>query len=281
MRHTEKKRKWNNKYQKEEKIERDPGRVVTTEEYRRNKKDKSFEADTVWDDKSFTAVDEIKNWGEMGEQLFKMWGEDIKLIGKDSADKLKKLCLEFEDIWKPPDKPIKTNIKHKIELTDEGMRIAQNYYKTGPREEEIMKQLIAEWLKMGVIERVTSSEYRAPAILVPKPDGTMRMVIDFRRLNKITRKNKYPMEDTESVMLRLHGSTWFSKFDLSNGFYQILVDENSRKYTTFVTKEGMFQFIRMPMGLTNSPATFAGAMDECLNDLDIKRENMECMLMTY
>ena len=129
---------------------------------------------------------------------------------------------------------------------------------------------------MGVIEKITSSEYRAPAILVPKPDGTMRMVIDFRRLNKITKKNKYPMEDTESVMLRLHGSKWFSKFDLSNGFYQILVDENSRKYTTFVTKEGMFQFIRMPMGLTNSPATFAGAMDECLNDLDIKRENMEC-----
>ena len=99
--------------EKEEKIERDPGRVITTEEYRRNKKDKSFEADTVWDDKSFTAVDEIKNWGELGEQIFKMWGEEIKFISRDSADKLKQLCIEFEDIWKPPDKPIKTNIKHR------------------------------------------------------------------------------------------------------------------------------------------------------------------------
>ena len=143
-------------------------------------------------------------------------------------------------------------------------------------EEKIMRDLVAEWLRTGVIERITDSEYRAPAMLVPKPDGTMRMVIDFRKLNKLTRKNKYPMDDTEAVMLRLKGSRWFSKFDLSNGFYQIEVDKESRKYTTFVTKDGMYQFVRMPMGLTNSPATFASAMNDCLGGLAIKGTNMEC-----
>ena len=260
----------------EEKIEREPGRVIMREEYRRSAKDRSNQSDTVWNDKSFTAVEEIKNWGEIGKQFEKMWGEEIKYIPKDSADKLKRLCLEFEDIWKAPDKPIKTKIKHKIELIENMGNITQKPYKMGPKEEQIMRELVREWEKMGIIRRVVSGEYRAPAILVPKPDGTMRMVIDFRKLNKITRKNKYPMNDTEQVMWRLNKSKWFSKFDLSNGFYQVLVDEESRQYTTFVTRDGMYEFVRMPMGLTNSPATFAGVMDDCLGDLSIKGVNMEC-----
>ena len=158
-----------------------------------------------------------------------MWGEEIKYVPEEVAGKLKRLCLEFEDIWKAPDKPIKTKIKHKIELIEHMGGISQKAYKMGPKEEQIMRDLVQEWLRMGIIRRVEREEYRAPAILVTKPDGSMRMVIDFRRLNKITRKNKYPMNDTEQVMLRLNRSKWFSKFDLSNGFYQVLVEEKSRQ----------------------------------------------------
>ena len=264
------------KYANEEKISRDKGRVVTVEEYRKNKNNNGYSTDAVWDDKSFTAVDEIKQWGKLGEYIYKMIGEDIKLVGKESAEKLMELCKKYQDIWEAPKMPMKTEVKHKIELTDLTTKLAQKHYKIGPKEEEIMRELVKEWLRTGIIEEIKHSEYRAPAILVPKPDGTMRMVIDFRKLNKLTRKNKYPMDDTDAVMMRLKGSRWFSKFDLSNGFYQIQVEEESRKFTTFVTRDGMYQFVRMPMGLTNSPATFACAMNDCLGDLSIKGNNMEC-----
>ena len=244
------------KYAAEAKITKETGRTITVEEYRRSKEQNGYNTDSVWEDKAFTAVDEVKNWGKLGAYIHNMIGEDIKFVSTESAERLRKLCHEYQDVWEAPTKPIKTEVKHKIELTDEAARIAQRYYKSGPKEEAIMRELVQEWLRTGVVERILDSEYRAPAMLVPKPDGTMRMVIDFRKLNKITRKNKYPMDDTEAVMLRLKGSKWFSKFDPSNGFYQIEVDEKSRKYTTLVTKDGMYQFVRMPMGLTNSPATF-------------------------
>ena len=127
-----------------------------------------------------------------------------------------------------------------------------------------------------MVERILDSEYRAPAMLVSKPDGTMQMVIDVRRLIKPTRKNKYPIDETEAVMLRWKGSKWYSKFDLNNGCYQIEGDEKSRKYTTFVTKDGMYQLVRMHMGPTNSPAAFVSTMNDCLGRLEIKGKNMEC-----
>ena len=76
------------KYANEEKISRDKGRVATVEEYRKNKNNNGYNTDAAWDDKSFTAVEEIKQWGKLGEYIYKMIGEDIKLVGKESAEKL-------------------------------------------------------------------------------------------------------------------------------------------------------------------------------------------------
>ena len=121
------------KYANEEKINRDKGRVITVEEYRRNKNNNGYSTDAVWEDKSFTAVDEIKQWGKLGEYIYKMIGEEIKFVGADSAETLMKLCKEYQDIWEAPKMPMKTEVKHKIELTDLTTKLAQKHYKIGPK----------------------------------------------------------------------------------------------------------------------------------------------------
>ena len=87
------------KYASEEKIDRDKGRVITVEEYKRCRERDRYSTDAVWEDRSFTAVDEIKKWGKLGEYMHKMIGEDIKFVGTESAEKLMKLCKEYQDVW--------------------------------------------------------------------------------------------------------------------------------------------------------------------------------------
>ena len=97
-----------------------------------------------------------------------------------------------------------------------------------------------------------------------KQDGTLRMCVDYRALNKVTIKNKYPIPLAAELFDRLSKVEYFTKLDLRSGYWQVRVDEGDEAKTTCVTRYGSFEFLVMPFGLTNAPATFCNLMNDVL-----------------
>ena len=128
-------------------------------------------------------------------------------------------------------------------------------YRLSNAEMEELRNQVETLLEQGWI-RPSSSPYGSPVIFVPKKNGQWRMCIDYRALNKITVKNRYPLPRIEELLDRLHGARYFSKIDLHSGYHQIRVQEADIAKTAFVTRYGSFEYLVMPFGLCNAPATF-------------------------
>lgn len=163
---------------------------------------------------------------------------------------------------------------NKCKTTDVCMRIVPKDKKPifqKPRrllapEREIVEKQIAEWINEGVIEECTS-EYASPVVIVKKKDGSPRVCIDYRKLNRIIEKDGHPLPIIEDVLDKLGNAKVFSTLDLKNGFFHVPVEKDSRKYTAFVTHWGQYQFLRAPFGLCNSPRVFQRYVNSALWEL--------------
>jgi hypothetical protein len=131
-----------------------------------------------------------------------------------------------------------------------------------PELEEFRKQL-KELLDAGQIQP-SKSPYGAPVLFQKKHDGSLRMCIDYRALNKLTVKNKYPIPLIADLFDQLGDARWFTKLDLRSGYYQVRIAEQDVPKTACVTRYGSYEFFVMPFGLTNAPATFCTLMNKVL-----------------
>jgi hypothetical protein len=159
-----------------------------------------------------------------------------------------------------PGMPPERKVEFAIELLPGTAPIFKRAYRiSGPELVELKKQ-IDELSEKGYI-RPSTSPWAAPVLFVEKKDGTKRMCIDYRALNKVTIKNKYPLPRIEDLFDQLRGASVFSKIDLRSGYHQLRIRPSDIPKTTFITKYGLYEFTVMSFGLTNAPAFFMNLMN--------------------
>ncbi|UYV75954.1 K02A2.6-like [Cordylochernes scorpioides] len=196
----------------------------------------------------------------------------LSLINPDLPKKKKEdlmgLLLSFKGVFLPTMKnanKVQNRVKHRIHTGDHHP-IKQRPYRVSKREREIMQKEVDTMLERKVIQP-SESPWSAPVVLVKKKDGTWRFCVDFRRLNHITKKDVYPLPRIDDVLDHLSSARYYSTMDLKTGYWQVEVDERDREKTAFVTPDGLYEFMVMPFGLCNAPATFERMMDNVLMGL--------------
>lgn len=194
--------------------------------------------------------------------------EDMKSKIGDGLTNLQKeylydLLLQFNHCFSGSSMELgNCEVEMTIKLTQEKV-INYKPYRVSFYEREIIKNIVTELLEANIIEESRSS-YSSPVLLVKKKDGGYRMCVDYRALNKITEKERYPMPVIQDLLDRLVDQTVYCCLDLANGYHQIKIAESSRPYTGFVTPDGHYQYRMMSFGLCNAPAIFQRAMNEIL-----------------
>ncbi|KAJ9508757.1 hypothetical protein QJQ45_028059 [Haematococcus lacustris] len=184
------------------------------------------------------------------------------------AAQLEGLLAEFADVFEsmPEGLPPDRKVGHTIRLEPGAVPPYRRMYKLSPREDAEVRKQVAELLAKGLIEP-SSSPYGAPILFVQKKDGSLRMCIDYRALNKLTVRDRYPLPRIDELFDKLAGKKVFSSLDLQAGYHQIRITEEDVPKTAFLTPVGQFQFKVLCFGLTNAPATFQRVMNTVFKPL--------------
>ncbi|GJV86153.1 putative reverse transcriptase domain-containing protein [Tanacetum coccineum] len=172
------------------------------------------------------------------------YGNEILIVQGDKSDKEKKSTLSIISCVK----------------AQKYMEKARAPYRLAPSEMEELSTQLQELSDKGFI-RPSSSPWGAPVLFVKKKDGSFRMCIDYRELNKLTIKNRYPLPRIDDLFDQLQGSSVYSKIDLRSGYHQLRVRDEDIPKTAFRTRYGHYEFQVMPFGLTNAPAVFMDLMN--------------------
>ena len=140
------------------------------------------------------------------------------------------------------------------------MPISQAPYRMAPAELKELKTQLQELVDKG-FNRPSMSSWGAPVLFVKKKDDTMRLCIDYRKLNQVTVKNKYSLPRIDDLFDQLRGASVFSKIDLRSGYHQLRIRDSDVAKTAFRSRYGHYEFVVMPFGLTNAPAAFMDLMN--------------------
>ncbi|GJP77401.1 hypothetical protein CLOP_g7799 [Closterium sp. NIES-67] len=186
-------------------------------------------------------------------------------VPPDLAELIRKYPEIFPDdlpAGLPPSRPE----DHRIELEPGAQPTVQRQFRLSQPELEELQQQLDYLLTKGFI-RPSTSPYAAPILFTPKKDGGFRMCIDYRALNRITIKSRYPIPRADDLLDQLRGAQFFSKIDPRGGYHQIRVAAEDCHKTAFRTRYGSYEYLVMPFGLTNAPSTFQMTMNGVFREL--------------
>ncbi|WVZ85174.1 hypothetical protein U9M48_032124 [Paspalum notatum var. saurae] len=174
-----------------------------------------------------------------------------------------RVVCEYPDVFPDelPGMPPDREVEFLIELLPGIAPIAKRQYRVAPKEQELIKENIDELLGKGFI-RPSSSPWAFSVLFVDKKDGTRRMCVDYRALNDVTIKNKYPLPRIDDLFDQLQGACVFSKIDLRSGYHQMKIRPSDIPKTAFITRFGLYEYTVMSFGLTNAPAYFMNLMNK-------------------
>jgi hypothetical protein len=189
-----------------------------------------------------------------------------KSVSGPTLDQVPVVC-EYPDVFPEelPGMPPDRDIEFIIELIPGIAPIAQRAYRMNPQELEELNRQLADMLSKDLI-RPSASPWGSSVLFVDKQDGTIRLCVDYRKLNEVTIKNKYPLPKIEDLFDQLNGAKVFSKIDLRTGYHQLKVRESDISKTAFTTRYGLFEYTVMSFGLTNAPAYFMNLMNKVFID---------------
>lgn len=204
----------------------------------------------------------------------KLLKENVRIdhIEEGLKEGIEKIITMYHDVFGLPGDPLPcTNLaSHRIILKD-NTPVNERQYRSPEIHRKEAKNQVNDMLMKMIISH-SNTPYNSPLWIVPKKKDASgiikwRVVIDFRKLNDKTDLDAYPLPVIEDIIDHLGKAKYFSALDLSSGFHQIPMEEESKKYTGFSTSDGHFHFNRMPFGLKNAPATFQRMMDTALRGL--------------
>ena len=177
------------------------------------------------------------------------------------------LIEEYADIFFTKGQPIRPcKLNPLVINTGSSKPVFQRPYRTPLAKRGIVEKEIDNLLKLGFI-RPSSSPYSAPLLIVPKKDSSWRTVLDYRRLNEVTRMDRHPLPLIQDIFDQLGGSTVFTTLDLKQGYHQLPVHPNSIEKTAFSCHCGHFEWTRMPMGVSCGPPVFQREMQKAMAGL--------------
>ncbi|GJY60553.1 putative reverse transcriptase domain-containing protein [Tanacetum coccineum] len=187
---------------------------------------------------------------ECAEKIVRIpWGNETLIVHSDGSNWGYEARL-----------PLTQQVEFQIDLIPGAAPVARAPYRLAPSEMKELSEQLKELSDKGFI-RPSSSPWGAPVLFVKKKDGSFRMCIDYRELNKLTVKNRYPLPRIDDLFDQLQGSSVYSKIDLRSGYHQLRVREEDIPKTAFRTRYGHYEFQVMPFGLTNAPAVFMDLMN--------------------
>ena len=189
-------------------------------------------------------------------------------LNAGEVKRLDKLLRKSTDVFALDDSELGSTdvVCHKIETGDH-LPVRLPPYRTPMMHREVISQMVQEMQDKGIIQP-SASPWASPVVLVPKKDGSLRFCVDYRQLNALTMKDVYPLPRIDDILDTLGSAKYFTTLDLASGYWQVKLDDDARPKTAFTTHQGLFEFIRMPFGLCNAPATFQRAMQTVLSGLE-------------
>ncbi|KAL0533871.1 hypothetical protein IC582_028142 [Cucumis melo] len=198
------------------------------------------------------------------------WGILASVVDTREADvslSSEPVVRDYPDVFPEelPGLPPHREVEFAIELESGTVPISRAPYRMAPAELKELKVQLQELLDKGFI-RPSVSPWGAPVLFVKKKDGSMRLCIDYRKLNKVTVKNRYPLPRIDDLFDQLQGATVFSKIDLRSGYHQLRIKDEDVPKTAFRSRYGHYEFIVMSFGLTNAPAVFMDLMNRVFRE---------------
>ncbi|KAL0554363.1 hypothetical protein IC582_008282 [Cucumis melo] len=198
------------------------------------------------------------------------WGILASVVDTREADvslSSEPVVRDYPDVFPEelPGLPPHREVEFAIELEPGTVPISRAPYRMAPAELKELKVQLQELLDKGFI-RPSVSPWGAPVLFVKKKDGSMRLCIDYRELNKVTVKNTYPLPRIDDLFDQLQGATVFSKIDLRSGYHQLRIKDEDVPKTAFRSRYGHYEFIVMSFGLTNAPTVFMDLMNRVFRE---------------
>jgi hypothetical protein len=180
---------------------------------------------------------------------------------------------EFADVFEPTNSqklpPHRPGIDHEIPLISNVKPVYGPIYNLSETELQALKEYIDNMVAKGFI-RPSKSPFGSPVLFVKKPDGSLRLCVDYRKLNDITIKNCYTLPLISELFDRLKNAKYFTCLDMADAYNQLRIAEGDEYKTAFRTRYGHFEYLVMPFGLTNAPASFQAYANDCLREfLDV------------
>ncbi|KAM9976612.1 hypothetical protein ACTFIR_010454 [Dictyostelium discoideum] len=181
----------------------------------------------------------------------------LKFPNEVSKSQAVPLIIKYQDVFTNTltEPGAISGVEHQIKLTQKDASFQAYPVKFTNEQKDFLDEHIKELLKYKII-RESNSPVSSSVVLRPKPDGSMRMCINYTKLNNITVKDRYPIPDINEIWNQIKGSHVYSKLDMISGYYQIPIREGDKYLTAFSVPQGLFEFNVMPFGLCNAPAVF-------------------------